>query len=102
MLKFVLLTATAAAVAGCSINPKDYETTPVVVQSAAGPVTCQLYTHDQVTWDRAVSRPGNMSVETADNLCRQEGYRVMRGESAAPAAVAAPAETDVVVVDAGL
>ena len=43
-----------------------------------------------------------MSVETADNLCRQEGYRVMRGKSAAPAAVAAPAEADVVVVDAGL
>ena len=55
-----------------------------------------------MTWDRSVGHPGNMSVETADNLCRQEGYRVMRGESAAPAAVAAPAEADVVVVDAGL
>ena len=55
-----------------------------------------------MTWDRSVSHPGNMSVETADNLCRQEGYRVMRGESTARAAVAAPAEADVVVVDAGL
>ena len=102
MLKFVLFTAAAAAVAGCSINPRDYETPPVVLQSAAGPVTCQLYTHEQVTWDRAITHPGSMSVKTADNLCRQEGYRVMRGESTAPAAVAAPAKADVVVVDAGL
>lgn len=65
--------------AACSLDPREYESTPVVLQTAAGPVTCQLYTHEQVIWDRAISRPGSMTVETADNLCRQEGARVKAG-----------------------
>ncbi len=67
--------------AACSLNPTDYETTPVVVQSEAGPVTCQLYTLDQVTWDRSISRPNNMDVATADQLCRNEGTRLLPGNS---------------------
>lgn len=91
MMRIFVFLGGAAVLAGCSLNPKDYETTPVVVQSAAGPVTCQLYTHEQVTWDRSINRPGNMSVTTADELCRQEGYRVMRGESTAAAVATDPA-----------
>lgn len=77
--------AAAFVVAGltltaCAITPEDYETDPVLLQTAAGPVTCQLYTARQVTWDRSINRPASMSVETADALCRQEGYAEMRGE----------------------
>lgn len=93
MTRLTVFLGAAAVLAGCSLSPKDYETTPVVVQNAAGPVTCQLYTLEQVTWDRAIAHPATMSVTDADNICRQEGYRVMRGESAAPAS-AAPAKAD--------
>lgn len=98
MFRLALGLATVAVVAGCSLDPKDYETTPVVVDSAAGPVTCQLYTHEQVTWDRSTNRPASMSVTTADNICRQEGYRVMRGGAAEPAATVAVTDGATVVV----
>ncbi len=76
--KTVMLIVAGAALSACSLNPRDYETTPVVLETAAGPVTCQLYRHDQVTWDRSISRPNSMDVKSADDLCRQEGYRVMK------------------------
>ena len=98
-MKFLSLTAALGTVllAGCSVSPKDYETTPVVVASAAGPVTCQLYTHSQVTWDRSIGHPNSMSVADADAICRQEGFRVMRGEGTGTAATTVPAGTTVVV-----
>lgn len=74
-----LLIIAVAALSACSLNPKDYETTPVIADSAMGPVICQIYTHEQVTWDRSINRPGQMGVETADNLCRAEGQRIMQG-----------------------
>lgn len=77
--KAVFACATVVTLGACAITPQQYETTPVIVDSAAGPVTCQLYTLEQVTWDRSINRPGSMSVATADNLCRQEGLRVMQG-----------------------
>lgn len=55
--------------------PRDMESTPVVVNTAQGPVTCQLYTHDVVYWDRALDRPAGMSVKLADDVCRAEGQR---------------------------
>ncbi|WP_299907562.1 hypothetical protein [uncultured Paracoccus sp.] len=70
---------TSLFLAACSLDPRDYETTPVVVQTEAGPVTCQLYTHEQVIWDRAISRPNSMDVKTADNICLQEGQREKAG-----------------------
>ncbi|MFV0302039.1 MAG: hypothetical protein ACK5IP_14395 [Paracoccus sp. (in: a-proteobacteria)] len=91
-VKPVVIASAVLLLAACSLDPHDYETTPVVVQTAAGPVTCQLYTHEQVTWDRAISRPNSMDVETADNLCRQEGTRQLPGNRAAAAAAEAPAE----------
>lgn len=79
-------------VAACSINPRDYETTPVVVQTAAGPVTCQLYTKEQVIWDRSISRPNSMDVQTADNVCLAEGKRQKSGDSATAADIEPAAE----------
>lgn len=94
-IRFALVAAAVATLSACAITPQQYETTPVLAQSPAGPVTCQIYTHEQVTWDRSINRPGSMSVTTADNLCRQEGYRIMKGGTPnyAPtvAAAAAPA-----------
>lgn len=76
-----LATAGLAALSACSLDPKQYETTPVTVQTAAGPVVCQLYTKDMVRWDRAISRPDSMSVETADAICLEEGRRQKAGIS---------------------
>lgn len=74
MLKLTMALAAALLVAGC-MQPADYETPPVVVQSPSGPVTCQLYTPGQVTWDRAINHPDNMHVAKADEICRAEGTR---------------------------
>jgi hypothetical protein len=47
----------------------------VKVSTPQGVVTCQLYKHDRVIWDRAISRPETMSVATADAVCVAEGKR---------------------------
>lgn len=86
--KFFAALPAVVLIAGCALDPRDYETTPVVVQTAAGPVTCQLYTKEQVVWDRAIARPNSMDVETADNICREEGVRELprnRGTAQVPA-----------------
>lgn len=72
-----------AAISACSIDPKDYETAPVTVETAQGPVVCQLYTESLVRWDRSVSRPAAMSVETADAICLKEGQKQKNGTSTA-------------------
>ena len=76
MHKMALLTALAgvAVLAGC-IDPADYESAPVQVQTAQGVVTCQLYTERQVTWDRAISAPSGMSIQEANSACIAEGNR---------------------------
>ncbi|NHF74375.1 hypothetical protein [Paracoccus xiamenensis] len=78
-IKLTLAIAAVATLSACSLNPKDYESAPILADSAMGPVTCQIYTEGQVTWDRSINRPDGMSVETADNLCRAEGKRIMDG-----------------------
>ena len=65
----------AFALSGC-MSPADYETAPVEVTTSRGVVTCQLYTHDRVLWDRAIDRPETMTVKDADDICVAEGYRV--------------------------
>lgn len=75
MMRTCLALATLAMVAACSINPRNYETEPVTVETAEGAVTCQLYTKRMLDWDRAISRPATMSVEAADEVCREEGRR---------------------------
>lgn len=91
-VKPVIIASATLLLAACSLDPRNYETTPVVVQTAAGPVTCQLYTHEQVIWDRATARPNSMDVETADALCHQEGVRELPGNRAAATAAAPAAE----------
>jgi hypothetical protein len=59
---------------GC-MDPRSFETTPVEVATAAGIVTCQLYTPGMVLWDRAINRPESMSIEDADAICSEEGLR---------------------------
>lgn len=78
-LKAALAVVAVTTVSACAISPKDYESPPVLAESAMGPVTCQIYTHSQVTWDRSITRPAQMDAETADNLCRAEGKRIMDG-----------------------
>lgn len=93
-MKFVMIAAAltgATLMSGCT--PEQFETTPVVVQTAQGPVTCQLYTLRQVTWDRAINHPGGMDVKTADNVCRAEGARILKGGKPQTAAVVVPANT---------
>lgn len=72
----VMVTGSVAVLAGCS--PRDLETPPIVVQTVQGPVTCQLYTLDEVYWDRSIGRPEGMQVETADGICRAEGMRILQ------------------------
>ncbi|MFB9224130.1 hypothetical protein [Paracoccus cavernae] len=80
-MKKIALIAPIAVVLGLSAcaTPENYETTPVVVQSAQGPVTCQLYTKSLTTWDRSIDRPAAMSVKAADAACQAEGQRQKNG-----------------------
>jgi hypothetical protein len=73
-LRHTILAGTALALTAC-VSPKDYETTPVQVATPQGTVTCQLYTKKIVDWDRAIEHPANMSVESADAICHNEGVR---------------------------
>lgn len=75
----LLLLAAAALLAGCAIDPRQLESTPVDVPTAKGPVTCQLYTRETIVWDRSIDRPERMGVEEADMVCREAGRRWMRG-----------------------
>lgn len=77
-IKLAMLAVAVGLVSACSIEPENYESKPVIVTTSAGDVTCQLYTYERVTWDRSINRPGNMSVATADTICRNEGARVMQ------------------------
>ncbi len=78
--KVVILLPLVAAVGACVPSPEDLETTPVKVNTPEGVVTCQLYRHDRVTWDRAIDFPATkMSVRQADAYCRQEGQRRLKG-----------------------
>lgn len=70
-----MLLPLAFGLSGCG-DPASYETAPVEVTTARGIVTCQLYTHDRVLWDRAIDRPETMTVKDADDICVAEGYRV--------------------------
>ena len=65
--------AAAFGLAGCS--PQLLETPPVTIDTAKGPVRCQLYTQTLHSWDRSIDHPGDMTVAEADALCRAEGQR---------------------------
>ena len=72
-----LLTATVL-LAGC-LDKDSYKTEPVQVSTAQGVITCQLYTHEKVLWDEAISAPSGMTIDTADKICFEEGKRVKAG-----------------------
>ncbi len=80
-MKKLALIAPIAVVLGLSAcaTPENYETTPVVVETAQGAVTCQLYTKNLTTWDRSINRPATMSVKDADAACLAEGQRQKKG-----------------------
>ena len=69
--------ASAMFLAGCQSGgiPQPFDSNPVVIYTNQGPVTCELYDLDKVWWDQSISRPEQMSVPVADELCRQEGLR---------------------------
>ncbi len=75
--KISVLICASVTLVGC-VDPKYYETAPVKVTTELGVVTCQLYTKQSVTWDRAIDYPREMSVEAADAVCRAEGRRQKR------------------------
>ena len=78
--KFSVLVGVGAmlALSGC-IDQTRYESTPVQVASAQGTVVCQLYRLDQVLWDEAIAAPAGMSIEVADQICINEGFRILEG-----------------------
>lgn len=69
--------AALLALTGC-IDPRDYETTPVKVESSKGVVVCQLYKKRQVIWDEAVSIPPGMTIKEGDQICINEGLRRLK------------------------
>ena len=78
-LSVVAVLGAATLIGGCTsgINLQDYATTPNAVQTAQGTVTCQHYRYDQILWDEAISAPTGMSIETADQICKNEGFRII-------------------------
>ncbi len=70
----LLAGAALLALAGC-IDPADYETTPVKVETPRGVVVCQLYRERQVIWDEAISIPPGMTIAEGDQICINEGLR---------------------------
>lgn len=75
--KFAVPAVLVATVAACT--PQQFESEPVTLNTAQGPVVCQLYTKSMLDWDRSISRPDAMSAATADKLCEAEGVRQQRG-----------------------
>lgn len=72
MIRNIILPVFAiAALSACSL--KDFESEPVVVDTPAGQVTCQLYTQSMTSGDRAIDAPAGMAIPTADSYCKQEG-----------------------------
>lgn len=74
MFRLMMGLSLAVLVSGC-VDPKDFETDPVKVKTKKGVVTCQLYTKDEVLWDRAIDFPRSMKVPAADKVCKAEGHR---------------------------
>jgi hypothetical protein len=71
-----LLLGLACVLSACVPDPRDYESTPVKLETPEGTVTCQLYTRERVLWDRAIDLPASMTVARADRYCQAEGQRL--------------------------
>ena len=72
-----LALGSSVLVTGCvgGLDKASYATDPVQVETAKGVVTCQLYRHNQVLWDEAIAKPASMTIDEADAVCVNEGYR---------------------------
>ncbi|WP_371169725.1 hypothetical protein [Aliiroseovarius sp. 2305UL8-7] len=77
----MIVLASVVAVSGCGRS--SYESTPVVVKTPKGEVTCQLYTVERVQWDQAIAKPANMSKREADNVCIAKGAKQLEAYRAA-------------------
>lgn len=76
MQKSIILAAVlSSAIGACAPIDAGMETIPVDVESDQGKVTCQLYNHDIVMWDRAIAFPQGMTAEAAREVCLDEGLR---------------------------
>lgn len=83
MLKFTALAVSGLVLSGCVPHPDFFETPPVTIETAQGPVTCQLYSPEIVTWDRATDRPDSMSVAEGDAVCQEAGQKQLADAEAA-------------------
>jgi hypothetical protein len=91
MIRPVLLTIFAAGgmtLAGCMPTPAGLASTPVVIETPEGQVTCQFYLDDVVLWDNAIAQPEGMGEATADAYCVREGER--RRDSLLPKSTSSP------------
>lgn len=70
-MKYLVLLA-PLALAGC-LDPRDYESVPVEIETRSGTVTCQLYTEEYTIWDRAIIAPPGVTIAQADEVCREYG-----------------------------
>ena len=77
----LIVLASLVAVSGCVRS--SYESTPVVVKTPKGDVTCQLYTAERVQWDQAIAKPESMSKREADNICIAKGAKQLEAYRAA-------------------
>ncbi len=71
-------TTLTLALSACSLGPEAFETEPVRVPTDQGDVYCQLYTRNSVTWDRSIRHPESMSVNQADDICFDMGYKLAK------------------------
>jgi hypothetical protein len=85
MFKFTALAVSGLVLSACVPNPDFFETPPVTIETAQGPVTCQLYSPEIVKWDRAINRPDTMSVAEGDAVCQEAGQKQMADAIAARA-----------------
>ena len=75
--KLILLAAVLTLTAcgkGLSIDPN-----PKVAYTDKGAVTCILYTENIKLWDKAVSRPANLSDDVAHAICKSVGFGFTEG-----------------------
>lgn len=76
-MRFTIIAVSIIALTAC-VSPKDFETDPVSVKTDEGTVVCQLYTHQKVMFDEAVSFPESMTKTQADRICIAKGEEVAK------------------------
>ncbi len=75
IVKITAIAMFAFVLSACGLDPRNYETAPVQVETSKGTVTCQLYTPDTIVWDQAITVPAGMSIQEGDAVCKAEGAK---------------------------